>query len=196
MAETLQPLGPILRLQVQVDHLKAGNPRRYDPGPITPVESLVVDTDGVTGYTSEGAALLDVHNRMHPRTRFRGDNGISIGFTGHYRAMRARFGDHLADGAGGENLLIEDDRVHAQVRFARGVMIESPDGAVRLTAVTGAPPCVEFARYCLDLPVKESDRGAVAEGLEFLGQGMRAFYARIDAGSAGIHRGAMAYAIT
>lgn len=156
----------------------------------------MIDADGVTGYTSDGVALLDVHNRMHPLSRFRGDNGISIGFTGHYRAMRDRFGDGLDDGAAGENLLVGDDRVHEEARLMPGVMIESSDGPVRVTTVTGAPPCVEFARYCLGLPTGEADRRAVAAGLEFLGHGMRGFYGRIQGDSAEIRPGAMVYAIS
>jgi hypothetical protein len=158
--ESLEPLGPIVRLQVQVGHLKTGSPRRYDPGPITQVDRLVIDADGVTGYTSDGVALLDVHHRTHPLSRFRGDNGVSLGFTGHYREMRLRFGDGPDDGAAGENLLVDDARVHEEARFVGGVMIESSDGLVRLTTVTGAPPCVEFTRYCLGLPAGEPDRRA------------------------------------
>jgi hypothetical protein len=196
VSASLEPLGPIVRLQVQVGHLKTGSPRRYDPAPITSVDRLVVDADGVTGYTSDGVALLDVHNRMHPLSRFRGDNGISIGFTGHYRAMRIRFGDGPDDGAAGENLLVDDARVHEEARLVRGVIVESADGPVRLTTVTGAPPCAEFTRYCLGVPAGEPDRRAVAAGLEFLGHGMRGFYAQIEAGTAAIRHGAMVYAIS
>jgi hypothetical protein len=160
------------------------------------VDRLVIDADGVTGYTSDGVALLDVHHRTHPLSRFRGDNGVSLGFTGHYREMRLRFGDGPDDGAAGENLLVDDARVHEEARFVGGVMIESSDGLVRLTPVTGAPPCVEFTRYCLGLSAGKADRSAIAAGLEFLGRGMRGFYARIEAGTAEIGPGAMVYAIS
>ena len=181
MSERLEPLGPIVRLQVQVDHLKSGDPRRYEPGPITPVERLLVDADGVTGYTSEGMALPDVHNRTHPRSRFRGDNGISIGFTGHYRAMRERFGDGPDDGAAGENLLVDDSRVHEAL--AGSLVVLTATGAVRLADVAAAPPCVEFTRYCLgSAPGVGDDR--VADGLRFLGGGMRGFYLRLVEGGA------------
>lgn len=156
----------------------------------------MIDADGVTGYTSEGAVLLDVHNRRHPQSRFRGDNGISLGFTGHYREMRLRFDNGPDDGAAGENVLVGDTRVHDEASLLAGVMIESSDGPVRLTTVTAAPPCVEFTRYCLGLAAGQADRSAVAAGIEFLGRGMRGFYARIEAGTAEIRPGAMVFAIS
>jgi hypothetical protein len=178
----LEPLGPVVRLQVQVGHLKAGSPRRYDPGPITPVVRLVVDPDGVTGYTAEGVAVHDVHHRLHPRSRHRGGNGISVGFTGHYRAMRERFGEAVADGVAGENLIVDDYRIH--LGMAVPFVIFTATGPVRLTGVTAAPPCVEFTRYCLDMPPDEPD-DRVAAGLRFLGGGMRGYYLRLADGMAG-----------
>lgn len=195
MDESLEPLGPIVRLQVQIDQLKIGDPRRYEPGPITPVDRLLIEPGGVTGLTSEGMALLDVHHRTHPRSRFRGDNGISIGFTGHYRAMRNRFGEGPGDGAAGENLLVDDVRVHDEHRFAGGVVIEGANGVVRLETVAAAAPCVEFTRYCLGATSEQAEREAVAAGLDFLGGGMRGFYAVLEGDAAQVEVGDVAYAL-
>lgn len=197
MNESLKPLGPIVGLQVQTDHLKLGQPpaRRYDPTPVTAVAGLDIDRDGVTGILDDGTVLLDVHHRHHPRSRHRGDNGVSLGFSGHYRAIGERFARVLPVGAAGENLIIDDDRVHDPARFYRGVVIDGAGGRVRLTVVIAAPPCVEFTRYCLGLS-DGHDREPVTAGLEFLGGGMRGFYAELDGETARVRPGDMAYAVT
>jgi hypothetical protein len=176
----MQLIGTVVRLQVQQSSLKAGDrPRRwYDPTPIVPVPMLTLDENGVTGWTGAGAMVPDVHNATHPVSKFRGENGVSFGFTSHYAAMRARFGDHLTDGIAGENILIETDRTFHEEEFAHGIRIESADGShANLTEILSAEPCAEFSRfslrYSLDTP---SDR-IVAEALNFLRMGTRGFYA-------------------
>lgn len=199
MNESLEPLGPIVRLQVQTDHLKLGQPpvRRYDPTPVVAVAGLGIDVDGVTGIQDDGTVLLDVHHRLHPRSRHRGDNGVSLGFTGHYRAIGERFANVFSVGAAGENLIIDDDRVHDEARFVRGVVIDGDGEPVRLTAVIAAPPCVEFTRYCLGRTADvAADREAVTAGLEFLGGGMRGFYAELEGETAEVRPGDMVYAVT
>lgn len=176
-------LGSIVRLQVQVAHLKQGEkPHRwYDPGPITAVSALRIEPGGVVGLEGE-AEFGDVHHMLHPISRFRGDNGVSVGLTGHYDRMRDRFGDHLTDGVAGENLLVEAERVLTDEDVSRGVVIETATGLVELTAVAGAPPCVEFSRFCAGYGLdRRSDRG-ITETLKFLNEGMRGFYATLADG--------------
>ena len=195
MRETLETLGWVVRLQVQIDSLKIGtSPRRYDPGPIVAVDRVVLEADGVVGYTPKGSPQLDVHHRHHPHSRFRGDNWISFGFTGHYRAMQARFGADLADGIAGENILVADERTHEERRLEHGLVIESSAGPVHLMSVHGAPPCVEFTRFCLGFS-GEPDRSAVTAGLDFLARGMRGFYAQLASGPAEIRLGDMVYGV-
>src|SRR5690348_12666188 len=83
---TLALIGPIVRVQVQRSSLKLGERprRRFAPGPITRVLALRIDRDGVTGISADGDLIVDVHNRTHPESKFRGENGVSIGFTSHY----------------------------------------------------------------------------------------------------------------
>ena len=121
----------------------------------------------------------DVHHMLHPQSRFRGENGTSVGLTGHYARMRERFGDFLTDGIAGENILVAADRVLTEDLVATGIVIETTTGLVDLTAIESAPPCVEFSRFCAGYPLdRPSDRG-ITETLQFLNEGMRGFYATL-----------------
>lgn len=182
MRDDLVPLGRIVRLQVQIAHLKRGEqPRRwYDPSPIAEVATLRLEDGGVTGVGADGTIHHDVHHRDHPISRHRGDNGVSVGFTSHYAAMRDRFGDHLPDGVAGENVLVESDDRHTVDALGGTLLIETGDGIARLDEVIVAPPCVEFTRFCMQWPRDARPDRTVTEALRFLDDGMRAFYARAD----------------
>ena len=176
----MELIGRIVRLQVQESSLKVGERLRrwYEPGPIRAVPMLTLDARGVTGREADGTAVPDVHNATHPASKYRGENGVSVGFTSHYAVMQARFGDHLVDGIAGENILIATDRVFAEADFAAGIHIEAVDGAlVRLDEVIGAEPCVEFSRYALRYPLDAPSDRAVTDALTFLREGTRGFYA-------------------
>src|SRR5699024_3689479 len=144
----LELIGPIVRLQVQTTSLKQGERPRswYDPAPIRSVPIVHIDDGGVTGF--DGTSLADVHHRDHPRSRFRGENGVSVGLTGHYVRMRERFGSHLVDGIAGESILVQSDRVLTEPDIEHGVVILTANGLVELSAVLSAPPCVEFSKFC------------------------------------------------
>jgi len=177
----MELLGRIVRLQVHESSLKVGDrPRRwYEPGPIRVVPALTLDERGVIGQAEAGGTILDVHNATHPASKNRvGTNGISVGFTSHYAAMRVRFGDHLADGIAGENILVATDRMFTEADFAAGIQIEAADGAmIRLEDVIIAEPCVEFSRYALSYPLDAPSDRAVTDTLNFLREGTRGFYA-------------------
>lgn len=174
-------IGAVVRLQVQESSLKVGNaPRRwYEPGPIRAVPMLALDARGVVGRSEGGGTILDVHNAAHPASKNRsGTNGISVGFTSHYATMRARFGDHLADGIAGENILVETDRTYMGADLARGIAIEAAGGAlIPLEDVIIAEPCVEFSRYALRYPLDAPSDRSVTDALNFLREGRRGFYA-------------------
>jgi hypothetical protein len=173
-------IGAIVRLQVQESSLKVGDkPRRYDPSPIRSVPALRVSPAGVVGLVENGESILDVHHHDHPTSKNRGgENGISLGFTGHYREMRLRFGQHLADGIAGENILIEADRQFVVDELATGVVVEGNDGRrLELRPVIVAAPCVEFSRYALKFPDDARPDATVTDALRFLDAGMRGFYA-------------------
>ena len=88
----MEAIGVISRLQVQQAGLKVGQaPRRwYNPGPLLSMPALCLGEGGVSASLAPGERILDVHHQDHPASKnVRGHNGISIGFTAHYDAMRA-----------------------------------------------------------------------------------------------------------
>ncbi len=175
----MELLGEIVRLQAQRASLKAGQaPRRYyDPSPITTVLALTLDDGGVTGHDAAGRPVPDVHHRDHPASRHRGENGVSIGFTAHYDAMRARFGDHLTDGVAGENILVRNEGLIGADSLGAGVVIVTADGReLRLGAAEVAEPCVEFSRHALRYARDARSDAAVTAALTFLRHGMRGYY--------------------
>jgi hypothetical protein len=192
----VRQIGTIVRLQVQVSSLKVGTkPRRYDPAPIQPVSSLSISVAGVVGLAENGATILDVHHSDHPASKNRrGENGISLGFTGHYREMRQRFGQHLTEGSAGENILIEADRQFQVEDLAAGVVVEdTAERQLELRPVIVAAPCVEFSRYALQFPDDARPDAKVTEALRFLDAGMRGFYATYAGEPAMIEVGARVF---
>jgi hypothetical protein len=193
----MELIGRIVRLQVQESSLKVGERLRrwYDPAPIRAVSSLTLDENGVVGRAETDAPILDVHNATHPATKNRaGSNGISFGFTSHYGAMRARFGDLLVDGIAGENILIATERLFTEDDFAVGIQIETTGGAfVRLEEIIIAEPCVEFSRYALRYPGDAPSDLAVTDALNFLREGTRGFYAACHGALGSITLGASVY---
>lgn len=178
----MRVLGTVVRLQVQSSSLKVGDaPRRYDPSPLQMVHALTVTPGGVIGVTGEAEGLIDVHHQDHPRSKNSGGkNGISLGFTSHYDAMREEFGPHLHDGIAGENVLIEladDARLVAPDELANGVsFVGDGRSPLALERVIVAAPCVEFSRFALRFPDDRKPDSTVTEALRFLGNGMRGFY--------------------
>ena len=170
-------LGRIVRLQVQTSSLKRGErPNRvYDPAPLIPVKELRLAPRGAAGITDEGEMVLDVHHADHPTSKYEPGREVSFGFTSHYAKMRARYGEGVAIGCAGENILLDSDRVYVLEDFASGLAFRSAaSGAtVRLVSVTVADPCVEFSRFSL------GDPGASPQDLkpvlQFLGDGVRGY---------------------
>lgn len=178
----MREIGVIKHVQVQRSSLKQGQrPQRYyDPAPLLLVDRLRLDAGGVSAIGADGAPIIDVHHASHPETKQRlGINGISIGFTSHYRAMRDRYGAHLPDGCAGESILVESDRIWSIDDLGAALVIQSAAGQlVRLDGLVVAAPCVEFSRFAhlSDEPLT-SDQ--LRTTLQFLDGGMRGFYARL-----------------
>jgi hypothetical protein len=188
--------GTVVRLQVQESSLKVGvKPRRYDPAPLRSVPAIGLSAAGVVGLAENGESIVDVHHREHPSSKNRGgENGISLGFTGHYREMRQRFGQHLRDGIAGENILIEVDRQFQVEDLANGVVVEGADERpLELRPVIVAAPCVEFSRYALKFPDGARPDATVTEALRFLDAGMRGFYATYGGEPAVVELGARVF---
>jgi hypothetical protein len=101
--------------------------------------------------------------------------------------MRERFGDHLPDGVAGENILVESDELHTVDSLGGTLVIETPGGIARLEEVIVAAPCVEFTRFCMQWPRDARPDRTVTEALQFLDDGMRAFYATTNLAASTAH---------
>lgn len=177
----MRQIGQIKQVQVQRASLKRGmKPHRYyDPAAIQVVEYVLLAPEGVVGVTEEGERILDIHNSTHPESKnVDGVNGISLGFTSHYRAMRAKFGSHLWDGIAGENILVEtEEEVVLETLGERVAVRDQESGALfYLEQLEVAAPCVEFSQFALN------EQGPVpaemlSDALIFLNDGQRGFYA-------------------
>lgn len=197
----MQLLGTVVRLQVQLDSIKTGTRplQTYTPYEnLTSVPMLRLTADGVEGVSTAGETLPDVHNRTHPHSKFRGDNGISIGFTGHYAAMRERYEEHLTDGIAGENILVDFAGIVSLDDIAAGVVIEGDDRRIEIGPWDIAHPCAPFSKFCLGRPGDSKPDRAVTETLQFLENGMRGFVAVYpeDDGTAEIRVGDRVWAIS
>jgi hypothetical protein len=183
----MREIGVVKLLQVQGASLKVGArpDAYYDPAPLLAVERLLITPAGCVGVTAAGERIVDVHNAEHPWHKNRqGSNGVSLGFTGHYDAMRERFGAHLSDGIAGENILVEAGGQFALGDLGDAVVIVGAGGATAaLTDLLVADPCVEFSRF-VHLSADPITSDELRTTLQFLGDGMRGFYARPDAGQA------------
>ncbi len=181
----MRQIGQIKQVQIQRGPLKRGNKphRYYDPAPLLVVERLLLTSQGVIGVTSEGEELIDVHHAAHPESRNAGVNGISLGFTSHYSAMRERFGAHLSDGLAGENILVETGEEFSRAMPGGRVAIQARESGrlAYLEHLEVAAPCVEFSHFALNqlMPVSAA---ALREALLFLDRGRRGFYATLRGG--------------
>jgi hypothetical protein len=191
----VQQIGRVLKVQVQRASLKVANadgarhPRRFDPAALLEVDALELTRDGVLGLLQAKAPILDVHNASHPSSKnHEGVNGVSVGFSSHYAAMRDRFGMHLVDGIAGENILVDATQRIDHAALETGLAIETREGSlVRLERIVVAEPCVEFTRFALRLGPADPSSDDVTEGLRFLRAGTRGFYATL-AGSTAVVR--------
>lgn len=177
----MRQIGQIKQVQVQRASLKLGiKPKRYyDPAAIQVVEYALLAPEGLVGVTTEGERILDIHNSTHPESKNSdGINGISLGFTSHYRAMRAKFGPHLWDGIAGENLLVETEEEIALEKLGERVIVrDRASGALLyLEQLVVAAPCVEFSRFALNEPGPVPAE-VLRDALIFLNDGQRGFYA-------------------
>jgi MOSC domain-containing protein len=174
----MRTIGSITRLQIQRGSLKRGEKpvRVYDPAPLLAVPALNVSPDGALGGAPDGSWIVDVHHRDHPYTKNEdGLHGISLGFTAHYDAMRAHFGDQIALGCAGENIIATSTQRFSYDDLANGVAIVGPDGQerVRLKILQVAHPCKPFTGWAIGKTVEPQE---LKQHLQFLDNGMRGFY--------------------
>ncbi len=170
-------IGRVVRLQVQTASLKRGErPNRvYDPAPLLVVARLRLTPRGPEGITDAGETALDVHHAEHPTHKFEPGREVSFGFTSHYGKMRAEYGDGVAIGCAGENVLLESERTWRLEDFASGLAFQSAasGASLRLDSVIVADPCVEFSRFSLGDPAASPQE--LKPVLQFLGEGVRGY---------------------
>jgi hypothetical protein len=189
-------VGEIARLQIQRSSLTIGSgPTRYfDPAALLVVEEMFLTPGGACAPVSDGSCLVDVHHTAHPFTRNRGENTLSFGFSLHYQALRAHFGEAFTFGCAAENIIIDGPTPRIMsADVAAGLVIETADGPAMLANVTVATPCMPFAKFALRDPAASTE--AIKSALQFMDHGMRGFYCSFAGPrTITIRRGAKVYA--
>ena len=143
-----EPIGPIVRLQIQQIPIKAKG-IGYMPEQILTVERATVDAWGMLGWDGE-KWVIDAHHKAHPSGRGGGRRPLSVGFTGHYALMQERFGSATV-GVAGENFVVEGS-AFSLADLGDGIVVENAAGQlIQLDRPRVAAPCVEFTSFMLGL---------------------------------------------
>lgn len=179
---SLHSIGRIVRLQLQRSTLTLGErPNRYyDPAALMSVNELILTPQGASARLSDGELVMDIHHADHPHSlNDGGENDLSLNLTSHYAAIRERYGsgDHLYNGCGGENILVEmDGRVTLETLSGGMAVRVQPGGLAWLRRVMVAHPCQPFSRYVS----RRTEPEAIKDTLQFLDNGTRGFYCTFE----------------
>lgn len=170
-------IGRVALLQVApvVPKVRGLTHELYDPAPLRTVDHVLLSKRGVIGVTGDGEQILDVHHIDHPQSRFRGANGVSVGFTGHYAALRDQFGAHVVDGCAAENILIDASGVVSLDQPHLWIVLEQAATGTQyvLGQAAVAEPCMPFARWVTQ---HDAPPDQIRTTLQQLRHGMRGFY--------------------
>lgn len=171
-----EPIGPIVRLQIQQIPIKVKGVG-YLPEQIMPIDRATVDAWGMLGWDGD-RWVVDAHHKAHPSRRGGGRRPLSIGFTGHYALMEERFGSAPV-GVAGENIIV-DGSAFSLTDLGEGVVVENATGdLIPLERPRVAAPCVEFTSFMLELdevaPLRE-----IEAPLADLHDGRRGFIVAAD----------------
>lgn len=179
MSETLQELGRVKLVQVQPSGLIIETPSGYfyDVSRRLEVDSLTITSLGIEADTLEGEHVLDIHHISHHGKAYDNNDLVCIGFTSHYEAMRARFGDHLVDGSAGENIIIECEEEIWPEDLGQGIAIENQQTGhmAKLDLISFAAPCDEFSHFVAGSQHERLPAPKLKDTLQFLGNGRRGF---------------------
>lgn len=168
-------VGEIVKLQVQKMPIKVSG-TGYMPEGILSVERAAIDALGMVGW-HDGGWVIDTHHKAHPTSRASGMRPLSVGFTGHYEAMDAKF-DGVPLGVAGENIIIEGDALWLD-DLGGGLVVDTATGDLMLERPRVAAPCREFASHLLGLD-EVADRSDIRDELDFLDAGRRGFIVSAD----------------
>jgi hypothetical protein len=179
MSENFRELGRVKLVQVQPDGLIIETPLGYfyDASRLVKVDRLHITSMGIEATTPEGEHVLDIHHIDHPNKAYDNDDLVCIGFTSHYQAMRARFGEHMVDGIAGENITIEYEQEVWLEDLGQQIAIENADSGhmARLDVLNFAAPCGEFSHFAASSQHKQLPAAKLKSTLQFLGNGRRGF---------------------
>ncbi len=172
----LQPSGLV------IDNPDPGPDSVYDASRRVQVERLDITPRGIGVTLPGGERVLDIHHLDHPDKAYSDDDLVCVGFTAHYEAMRAQFGEHMVDGIAGENIIIDYPEEVWPDDLGSGLGIENQDTGdlATLEMVSFAAPCVEFSRFCIERPKEDVPASELGEALRFLGNGRRGFLLALD----------------
>ena len=189
MTENRRQLGKVILVQVQPSGLIIETPAGYfyDVSRRVEVDRLLINSRGIEATTPAGEHVLDIHHLDHPDKAYDDDDLISIGFTSHYEAMRARFGDHMINGSAGENIIIEyEDEVWSE-DLGKQIAIENSKTGRKLLLdmVSFAVPCDEFSHFAASSQNKRLQPAELKEALQFLNNGRRGFLLVLSEGQDG-----------
>ncbi len=179
MIETFRDLGRVKLVQIQPDGLIIETPSGYiyDASRLAKVDRLRITPLGIEATTPQGERVLDIHHVNHPDKAYDEDDLISIGFTSHYQAMRARFGEHMVDGIAGENIIIEYNKEVWTEDLGPQIAIENTETGqmTLLDLVCFAAPCDEFSHFAAQSQDKRLPAADLKSTLKFLNNGRRGF---------------------
>jgi hypothetical protein len=179
MGRKSRELGRVKLVQLQPSGLIIETPSGYfyDASRRLEVDWLRITPKGIETTTPAGDHLLDIHHIDHPDKAYDNDDLICIGFTSHYDAMRARFGEHMVDGIAGENIIIEYEEAVWPDDLGRQIAIEDQNTGrtVLLDMVSFAAPCREFSQFAARSQDERLPDEKLKATLQFLGNGRRGF---------------------
>jgi len=154
----------------------------YDAGRRVEVDRLEITPRGIQATLPTGEQVLDIHHLDHLDKAYGDDDLVCVGFSAHYDAMRAEFGEHMVDGIAGENILIDCSEEVWPEDLGKVLAIENQDTGeiATLEMVSFAAPCVEFSRFCAQRQTEDIPAHRLGEILRFLGNGRRGFLLVLD----------------
>lgn len=184
----MHEIGQVVKLQVQTGPLKQGPHReRYDPTHLLDVPTLEMSERGVVGWC-EGKPIQDVHHQDYAFNQGHKGHILSFNFTSHYEQMRQRYGEHLGDGCGGDNIVFAAATPLTLADLQGDLVLETQTGHQgRLTLVTASTPCLSFSRFAIHQP--NPDQIQLKAALQFLRNGQRGFYASYEGHPILVHHG-------
>ena len=179
MVEKGKELGTIKLVQLQPKGLIIENDKGYfyDVDRRLVVDQLIVNSNGIEAAKADGEKVLDIHHLDHPGKKYAEDDLICIGFTSHYDKMRERFGEHMVNGAAGENIIIDYPEEIWLDDLGNQIAIENQETGqlLILDLARVARPCDEFSHFAAQRQDERMAADELKDVLQFLNKGRRGF---------------------